>query len=236
MAERVAFSKSIKLAWLNEVAGYAVTGLSRREAGERFNNTIEQSISNASNRKLTRIILLNTWYSAYPPVREKALSLFTQMGTEEKLMLHWALLLSEYSLFYDLCTIIGRFYAFRNTVTAQQIKAGIYEKWGERATLSSSIPKSIKTLKDLGAIKALEKPGVYTRVVRTVSSPHCIGLLLAAILRASHQSYITWDAFCNHPTLFPFHFENVNEGDLAALQLIDLVRIDGRAVLCLAEG
>lgn len=236
MAERVAFSKTVKLEWLNEAAGYYIAGLSRREAGERLNDSIGRFISNGVNIKQTRIILLSTWYDTTPALRDAAAAVFFEANAEERRALHWALLLNKYPLFYDLVEMLGHLYAYRDTVALAQIRAQIYEKWGERATIESSLSKNMATLRELGAIAVPGKSGVYQRQTHAIRDPHVIGILFAAVLKAGSGKFLTWDALVNHPALFSFRFEDVSAADMAAIGLLRLERMDGRTVICPAES
>lgn len=235
MAERVAFTRTVTLSWLNEAAEFSIQGITRKNAGDALNTTIGQHISNAVNIKQTRIILLRTWFDTTPALLDRAKSQFHSVTSDEKLAIHWSLLMDQYAIFADLCDVIGHLYAFRDVITLRQIKERIYDKWGERSILCSSLSKNIKTLKELGAMAAGEHPGYYVLKKHTVSDPYVAGLLLYAMLHNASQRYITWSNFVSHPAMFPFEFVGMDEADMAAIDFISLDRFDGQTVLSIVE-
>ena len=235
MAERVAFTKSVTLSWLSEAAEYSIQGKTRKEAGDLLNATIGQQISNAVNIKQTRIILLRAWFDTTPILLDRARAQYLSVTSDEKMAIHWSLLIDQYAIFFDLCDVIGHLYAFRDVITLKQIKERIYEKWGERSILCTSLSKNIKTLKELGAITAGEHPGYYVLKKHTMTDPHVAGLLLYAMLHSIDQRYITWTNFASHPAMFPFSFVGMDESDIATLDFISLDRFNNQTVLSLVE-
>lgn len=235
MAERVAFTKTVTLDWLNEAAEYSIQGVTRKEAGDALNTIIGQHISNAVNIKQTRIILLRTWFDTTPELLSRAQSQFHSITSDEKMAIHWSLLMDQYAIFADLCDAIGHLYAFRDVITLKQIKDRIYDKWGERSILCSSLSKNIKTFKELGAIAAGDHPGYYILKKHTISDPQVAGLLLYAILHSDSQRYMTWANFVSHPAMFPFNFVGMDEANIAALDFISLDRFNCQTVLSVVE-
>lgn len=230
MAERVAFTKSVTLDWLSAAAEFAVAGCSRKAAGDKLNGIIGQSLTNQVNIKQTRIILLKAWFDSEPALRNKALESYHRVSTNEKAAIHWALLMSEYPIFFDLCESIGYMMTFKDTVTLAQIKEQVYTKWGERSTLGISLPKNIKTLRELGALTTHERVGTYQRRQHIIHDHSVVWMLLYATLRSGRQGYLPWEAFVSHPALFPFVIDCVAEADMASLPLIMMDRYNGQTV------
>lgn len=230
MAERLAFTKSITLDWLTVAAEYAVAGHSRKEAGDKQNEIIGQSLTNQVNIKQTRIILLSAWFDSEPVLRSKALELYHSVSSNERVAIHWALLMNQYPIFFDLCRIIGHMVTFKDTVTLAQIKEQVYIKWGERSTLVSSLQKNVKTLRKLGALTTHGRAGVYRKQHYKISNLYVVWMLFHATLQSSQRGYLTWDAFVSHPALFPFTIDCVTEADMASIPSVMMDRYNGQTV------
>jgi len=231
MAERVGMSRNISSEYLDAVADCQLMGKSEIEARDHLNELIGTHISNAGNIKNTRIILLNTWYRNDPVIQEECISLCRTATREDRLPLHWALLLLAYPVFYDLTSIIGNISDFNSEINAKQTKARIYDKWGARTTLEHSLTKNLKTLKDMDVLTPVSRNGIYTIKQHSVSDPHMVCVLCAAILAHSSNGYMTWEGIINHPALFPFEIEHVTQADVAASSYLALERMGDQVVI-----
>lgn len=230
MAERIGLSKPIRLDWLNDVANYAVQGLSRKDAGEELNKTIGQFITNAVNIKQTRIILLNTWYNTTPQMLEAAKEVYNSVSSDEKLALHYALLADQYLVFYDLADVIGHLFEYRDIISATQIKEKMYDKWGKRPMLETALSKNLKSYREMGILYSPGRITEYSSKKHKITDIHVLGLLLQALLKNTAQDYIEWDAFLASPFMFPFEVSGTTESHMAALPYVELNRFDNKTV------
>ena len=231
MAERVVLTKPLYLDWLNDVAIYAVQGLSRKDAGDELNKTLGQCIASEDTIRKTRIILLNTWYDTTPWILELAQTTFCEVTSDEKLAIHYALLADQYKIFYDMADVIGHLLEYRESISAALIKEKIYDKWGNRTTLDAALSKNLKTFREMQLLCSPNKKTEYTGVKHNITDIHVIGLLLYALLKNSAQDYISWDAFIASPFMFPFAVSSVDESHMAALSYVELNRFDNQTVL-----
>lgn len=60
--------------------------------------------------------------------------------------------LAAYSVFQDMCRLIGKISEFEETITTKQLKQKLFDEWRERSTLFHSSDKLIATLKALEAL------------------------------------------------------------------------------------
>ena len=231
MAEKVGFSNPIKLEWLNDVAVYASRNLSREEAGVELNNTISQFITSPDNIRKIRVMLLNIWYRTTPSMLSEAKAVYNCVSSDEKIGIHYALMADYYQVFFDVADVFGHLLVYRDEVSATQVKAKIFEKWGQRSTLDTSLSKILKTFRDITAVSSPKRQSEYVCVKHKINDIHVLGLLLQALLKNSNQNYIGWDEFLSNPFMFPFEVCDLDESHIAALPFIELSRIDGRTVM-----
>ncbi len=229
MAERVALITSINNEMMNESFELFIAGVSKEDARERLENSISLIYSAKENIKKTRIVVQNIWYDTTKPLHNEAVDAAKQLSRAERLPIHWALLLMQYKIFFDLSETLGRFFEIRDVVKASQIKEEMGEKWGARNSVLCAVTRTLKSLCDMGV---LEKVGSssYTKNRITVSDPRVVALLFAAVMIAADRQYMTWEAFIAHSAIFPFSICDVTQADMAAVPYLVMERMGEQVV------
>ena len=107
---------------------------------------------------------MNLW--VYPFEDEKANDIriialdAIKNGNEDRLAMHWCMLLLYYPVFLDVTGMIGKLSTMQDSFTLAWLKDKIFEEWGERTTLIHTLPKIMQTLRQIGAVDS--QNGVYT--------------------------------------------------------------------------
>ena len=235
MAERVALITSINNEMLNESFELFIAGVSKEDARERLENSISQIYSAKENIQKTRGVVQNIWYDTTKPLHKESIDAAKNLSQTERLPIHWALLLTQYKMFFDLCESLGRFFEIRDIVKASQIKESMGEKWGARNSVLSAVTRTFKSLFDMGA---LEKVGIssYSKACISVSDPKSVALLFAAVMIAIDRQYMTWETFITHPAIFPFSITYVTQADMAEVPYLVMERMGGQVVFRINEN
>jgi hypothetical protein len=236
MAERVAFSKPISLDLLNEAYEEFISGITKKESTAKLDDIIGQSITNKVNIKQTRIIVQNVWFNNIDWLHDEAVEVARYQTRIERLPVHWALMLVRFSIFTDLCSVLGHLFELKDSVSATQIKEEIYNKWGARTTLDASLSKNIKTLREMEVLARAEKYTSYSKVMHKVSDPKVVALLFAGVMLATEQQYMTWESFITHPAIFPFTITDVTQADMAAVPYFAMERMGEQVVFRVKES
>ena len=236
MAERVAFSKPISLDLLNEAYEEFISGITKKESTAKLDDIIGQSITNKVNIKQTRIIVQNVWFNNIDWLHDEAVEVARYQTRIERLPVHWALMLVRFSIFTDLCSVLGHLFELKDSVSATQIKEEIYNKWGARTTLDASLSKNIKTLREMEVLARAEKYTSYSKVMHKVSDPKVVALLFAGVMLATEQQYMTWESFITHPAIFPFTITDVTQADMAAVPYLAIERMGEQVVFRIKEN
>lgn len=231
MAEQIGLARNITLEWLDVAAECRVFGKEKDEARRCLDDIISQKIQSKDNIRKTRTILLNLWYGNEPWIMNESIDTCRIVARNERLPLHWALLLAYYPVFFDLCSIIGSLLEYRDTVTLQQIKNRIYEKWGARTTLEHSLSKNMQSMKDIDVLIPQQTVGSYTATKHIVDNKHIVYVQVDAILKNEQREYMKWEEIVHHPALFPFSIENVTQADLASCERFALERMGDDVVI-----
>ncbi len=231
MAERIGLSKNIKLEWMNLAADQHLAGKTQIEAVPVIDEKIRESVTCQANVRTIRAVLMNMWFKNQDWFLERASEVIRVASSNERIAIHWAMLLKRYPVFYDLCTVIGGLFQYREEITLAQIKNRIFEKWGARDTLQSCLSKNIQMLKELRALNAIKPVGTYTHNTMIISDVHVIQLLCYSIICATGKACITWEDILHHPALFAFKIQNVTQGDMAACEKLILERMGDDVVI-----
>lgn len=213
MAKMVGLSRNIKLPWLKYTADLVSEGLSDAEIKEKINEYLGFEIKSPTNLRKTREILMNIW--VYPndyssQLRNEAVELIESVP-EYAVCINWCMMLAAYPVFMDLCKLIGKMSEFQDEITLSQLKAKLFDEWGERSTLYHSIDKLIATLKEFGVLSC-EKPGKYHIKRIQIKDKQTCMFMAYAMMNIDNSGYYSFQELNNSIYLFPFeyHIEKEN--------------------------
>ena len=99
------------------------------------------------------------------------------------------MILISYSVFGDICSVIGNMGDKQFDITTAQVKNRMFDVWWERTILFHSIDKNIKTLKDVGSLTAI-KTGVYEINKIDIKDEKSIILIITTLLTIKNKLYL----------------------------------------------
>lgn len=218
MAKMVGLSRNIKLPWLKYTVDLVSEGLSDAEIKEKINEYLSFEIKSPTNLRKTREILMNIW--VYPndcssQLRNEAVELIESVP-EYAVCINWCMMLAAYPVFMDLCKLIGKMSEFQDEITLSQLKAKLFDEWGERSTLYHSIDKLVATLKEFGVLTC-EKPGKYhIKQLRVKDKQTCL-FMIYVMMNIDDGGYYSFQELNDSVYLFPFEYhvekENILEDE-----------------------
>lgn len=235
MAEMIGLTNNVTLEWMELAANCKLLGKGMDEAKNILDENISLTIKSKDNIRKKRDIVLNMWYRPEDWFLAESTRAAENLLPDERIGIHWTLLMKRYQVFYDLCQIIGGLFDYRDEITLTQIRNRIFEKWGARNTLQNSLSKNIQTFKELKSIHAIKPAGTYQKGSLVVDDPHVMQLLCAAIIERSGREYMTWEEVLQNPALFPFNIKNITQADMAASNKLLLERMGDGVVIRVAE-
>ncbi|HHY23775.1 MAG TPA: hypothetical protein GX527_05990 [Clostridiaceae bacterium] len=126
----------------------------------------------------------------------------------EKLAIHWCMLMLAYPIFLDVVFTIGKLIDLQNGFSLSIVRRRIFEIWGERSTLKYAIGKIVRSITEWGIIEDGDKSGDYKRKEQfIISSPEVKFLLIEAYLTASKRAYLQFIEVNKLHELFPFKLD-----------------------------
>jgi hypothetical protein len=216
----IGFDRRIDLEWLDAAAGKAATGASIEEIRSYIWDFLDGAVSGSvhgSARQKTTTVLHHIWGEVPKhagPLRERALAELPTSTADERLALHWAMMVGTYPLFTDAASAIGRLVTLQGKFTLAHLTRRLVESWGERSALQRAGQRVVRSMVQWGVLRDTESHGVYEAAPRRVKVRSTRGtLLIEALLVDADDAALQLGQLLGHPALFPFDLD-VNASDL----------------------
>lgn len=208
------FDRRIDLEWLDAAAAVAATGVSTEQVRAHIWDFLEGLVSgeiHGSARQKTTTVLHHIWGDVPKqarPLRDRALVELPFCSADERIALHWALLLGTYPLFSDTASGVGRLLMLQGHFTLAHLTRRLVSTWGERSTLARAAQRIVRSMVQWGALRDTGAHGLYepTPQRRRVGSKVAV-LLVEALLLDAEEVAVPLDQLIGHPALFPFDME-----------------------------
>lgn len=215
----IGFDRRIDLEWLDAVAGKAASGSGNEEIREYIWDFLDGIVSgdvHGSARQKTTTVLHHIWGDVpteAKALRDRSLVQLQTCTTEERLALHWAMMVATYPLFTDTASAIGRLLMLQEQFTLAHLTRRLISEWGERSTLSRATQRIVRSMVQWGALQDAGSLGEYKSISgrKKLSKPVSI-ILVEALLLDSEGGSAPLNQLVSHPALFPFALE-LNAGD-----------------------
>jgi hypothetical protein len=231
MAKMVGLSRGLKQEWLDKTAQLVLEGKSEVEIKNELNDYLSYEITSPTNIRKTRELLMNVWvypYETNDEIRKDALSVYASCKNN-RMPLHWCLILLKYPVFVDICGLIGKLTVIQDTFSTAWIKDKLFEEWGERATILHSSDKILQTIKYLGAIEN-QSVGTYLIKQRPVLDEGIIRVIVKTVLALKQKVYYELTDLSASPQMFPFVYDVTHEF-IYNSGCFELSNFGGKAVL-----
>lgn len=218
--DQLGFDRKLELRWLDLAAAKAAEGFSHDELRhyllERLESLAHEEGMHGSARAKTVRVILRVWCGVDPeiqPLHDRALNLLAKVTPEQRLAVHWAMLVAAYPFFADHADIIGRLLRLQETITVPQIRRRIAELWGDRSTVFRTSRHVVRSMVDWGVLKDSGK-GEYERGPVSVRlSQEIAMLLMEALLLDTERETVAVQQLRQNSVLFPFEYD-LDVGDL----------------------
>lgn len=207
----IRIDRRIDLEWLDAVASAVAAGQTEKEIREKLFAMLEGEVSggskNGSSAYKTVAILAQVWFKVpalAEPMQGRALKLLADASHEERVAIHWAMLVSRYPFFTELTRHIGRLLKLQGNLALSQVQQRMRESWGERSTLAYAVQKIVACMRQWAVLKETDDIGVYEAAPRIPVSEAYSFLLLEALLIDKGEGTMQSSLLLNHPSFFPF--------------------------------
>lgn len=216
----IGFDRRLDIEWLDAAAAQAADGSSPSEIREYIWNLLEGVVSgdkSNSARGKTSTVLNHIWGDVPTgaiSLRDRAAEQLSTASADERIALHWAMMVATYPIFTDVAASAGKLLILQGNFSLAQLTRRLVRIWGERSTLIRAAQRIIRSMIDWGVLRDTETKGIYERApgARFVGSDIAI-LLVEALLIDAEEESLPFDQLVGNSAIFPFEIA-LNAGDL----------------------
>lgn len=233
-SEQIGFSQRVRLEWLEQTVNLILAGNDKSAIESELQRILMDKVSiggNAErgNREKIITILTKVWLKIpknLKPLRDEGLELMRHASEDERIALHWGMVMAVYPFWGAVAAHAGRLLKLQGTCAAVHIQRRVREQYGERETVSRAARRVIRSIMDWRVLKETGKKGVYEKgMTVSVNQLRAVSWLLEASLHARSISSAHVVDLAEHPSLFPFAMPHVSADRLAATsQRLELFR------------
>ena len=207
---KIGFDRKLDRDWLDATAGRLASGATPQQTRTAVYRLLEGVLSgDASNsaRGKTLTVLSAIWLNvpaAIEPLRVEVLARFNEVTPDERLALHWTMMLAAYPFFLDVAAQTGKLLSLNGDCTFAQIHRRMVDRWGERSTLTRAVQRILRSMVGWGALQEGASGGDYQPLPQRLPVAEATtALLLEGLLHAEGHG-LDLEALTGHPALFPF--------------------------------
>jgi hypothetical protein len=207
MSKSVGFDYNLGLHQLDFIARELMRDGSRRELYSLVEQYLATDIVGNESRKKARTILFKIWVLVPPEhkeLRDQALKLLLDATQEERIILHWGLILLAYPFFREMAEQAGRLLQIQGEFSSLQIGRKMRSLYGEREKVRVATKKILQTWRDLHVIIPQDK--VYIAKKYSITKSALKQWLCETYLRATGKAGVELNRLDEESSLFPFQF------------------------------
>jgi hypothetical protein len=209
----IGFDRTIHIEWLD----IAAARLSRGEQSNAIRKVVWDFLedlvpgnTNNSGRGKTLTVLTRIWLSVpehVEPLRDRALKCLMAADGEERVAVHWAMVVATHTFFLDVATQVGKLLALHGEANRSQIKRRMTESWGDRSTLERTIQHVLKSMAQWGVLKPGFEKGSLVVARNPIQVSEDVAVLLMHGVLLSQGRGMPLSQLANHPAIFPFKLQ-----------------------------
>ncbi|GAE27484.1 hypothetical protein JCM9140_3632 [Halalkalibacter wakoensis JCM 9140] len=209
MTKAVGFDQKVLLHHLDFTANEA-RKLTRKEMYEVLDNYLRNDIKGTKSRKNAITMLMKIWFIVDEEIislRNKALELFPDLNKEERLLLHWGMVILAYPFFKDLVQKMGNLFRLQDEVPSAVVGRKMKELYGDRRRVEVATSAVLMSIKSWGIVEMLKGRSYKLPNKIHITNPDVQSFLVEVIIRATNVKAIPLDMVQTHTLFFPFQYD-----------------------------
>jgi hypothetical protein len=207
MKRTIGLDRELKLRWMDMGAGLAQTERDKLALRARLMDTLAADIPAHFVRVKTCTVLIRTWWTVpaeQADLRERAFDLLKTDAPDQRIVIHWGMLLLAYPFFREVVSAIGRAAAVQETISRDQVTRRVIETWGERTTVKRSILRVFQTCAEWGVLIPNSAEETYRAAQPLSIADAQLTLWLAEVTLRARATAIPLSVLVQTPEDFPF--------------------------------
>lgn len=212
-ALKIRLDRSLDIEWLDAIAALVANNADEHHIGSSLIEMLSATLSGGGKHGTacykTAKVLFRSWVGVPRELegfRNRASKVFPTLEADERLALHWAMLLANYQFFGDVTKHTGRLLALQGNCSLSQITRRMQETWGDRSTVTRATQRLLRSIVQWGVLRDTDRRGVYVQASEQVAVPEKLATLLLEALLRHERRPLPIHQLDRQPTVFPFRF------------------------------
>lgn len=219
-------SQRIRYQWLVKVSNLLLAGMTsdqiKLEISDYLMKWLPKSGSKErSSRDKAATIIFRTWISPdnyLCDLRNDGLKLLEAVHADEKLAVHWGMIMATYPFWADVADSVGRLLRLQGSIETSQIKRRIKELYGDREVVSRATRNVISSFVDWGVLRETSLKGAYNPGKQCpIYDTRVIAWLVEASLHACVDGSAVLKELLDSPSIFPFRLAHISAENVASV-------------------
>ena len=209
MLKKVGFLQYLKKNWLDATVAFYQNNQNIDEIKANLDDLIKMEVPKSEERRKTIDVLTGTWIripKKYEKIRDFALEFYDDLEPDERIILHWGMLLLAYPFFRDIVYSIGLLLNIQNNFTSTQLRNRLVSNWGHRTTIIRAIDRIIQSLKDWNILEVDRKSLKPNSKIKIKNDSLCLWFL-ECVYRTENVDSMLFDKLVSLQTMFPFELK-----------------------------
>jgi hypothetical protein len=209
----IGFDRTIHIEWLDIAAARVLRGEPPSEIRKALWDFLEDLVpgnTNNSGRGKTLTVLTRIWLTvpdSIESLRGRALMCLAAANGENRVAVHWAMVVATHPFFFDVATHVGKLIALHGQADRSQIKRRLTESWGDRSTLERTIQHALKSMAQWGVLRSGSRKGSLVIARNPIQVSEEIAELLVHGVMLSQGRGMSLSQLVSHPAIFPFKLQ-----------------------------
>jgi hypothetical protein len=209
----IGFDRTIQIEWLDIAAARVSRGEPPSEIRKVLWDFLEDLVpgnTNSSGRGKTLTVLTRIWLTVperVEPLRDRALKCLAAANAENRVAVHWAMVVATHPFFFDVATHLGKLLVLHGQANRSQIKRRMTESWGDRSTLERTIQHALKSMTQWGVLWPGSEKGSLVAARNPIRISEEIAELLVHGVILSQGRGMSLSQLGAHPAAFPFKLQ-----------------------------
>ncbi|WP_347460951.1 hypothetical protein ABEF79_05770 [Acinetobacter sp. ANC 7454] len=207
----VGFERYVSLDWLDQTAKWVIEGKTSKDIHMLIDDYLAPYIQGDTSKRKTKNVLSGAWIKSdgvNPKFKADAKQLYIQANYNEKLVIHYGLMVSTYPFFYSLCRTLGRLFKLQDEISNDEFYRRVIELHGDRDSIKRAAARFLQSLSQWNILDCSDKAKVKSLEKIKLNNPVLTTWLFEAAMYSNKRETISQNELLADPAFFCFELSH----------------------------